>query len=311
MITTANAVVSKLDWLFRDQPTDDYGIDAHIEIVDNNRVTGQLVALQIKAGDSFFEEEAEGGWWFRPTQEHLDYWISHSLPVVVVLVDTNGTERCFWQVVSRKTVEKGPRGGLRLLVPEAQELDESAAEPLREIAQGDPYLLKLRELQLARPWMDILVGGRRLLIEVEEWINKSSGRGSISLQVDDEDGNPPHEVATWWIMLGGLSYVEVVPKLFAWADVVLHAETYEDADYFEYEAECVRYDEGDRIALEAFEDWQSRQSVDGLRPYTNVANEVDKYRWELVLNDLGRGFLAFDRFAAEGIPLLTVDPPDE
>ncbi|MBF6546965.1 DUF4365 domain-containing protein [Nocardia brasiliensis] len=304
------AVIDKLDWLFREQPKDDYGIDAHIEVVDDDSVTGLLLALQIKAGDQF-DEKASDGWWFRPKAAHVDYWLNHSLPVVVVLADTDGTGRCYWQVVSRKTVEKGPRGGLRILVPETQVLDESAAGALREIAQGDPYLLKLRELQLARPWMDILASGQRLLIEVEEWINKSSGRGSITLKLDNEGHEPPKEVATWWIMLGGLSYTEVVPKLFAWADVVLHAETYDDADHDAYEVECVRYDEGDRIVLESFEDWQSRQNADPLRPYANVMNEVDKYRWELVLNDLGRGFLAFDRFAAEGVPLLTSHLIDE
>jgi len=33
-----------------------------------------------------------------------------------------------------------------------------------------------------------------------------------------------------------------VPRLFAWADAHVHEETYEDAEYDQYEAECVRYD---------------------------------------------------------------------
>jgi len=32
------------------------------------------------------------------------------------------------------------------------------------------------------------------------------------------------------------------PALFAWADAHVHEETYEDAEYDQYEAECVRYD---------------------------------------------------------------------
>ena len=63
---TQLVVVKTLGWIFREQPTEDFGIDAHVEIVDEEVVTGRLLALQIKSGPSFFEEAADGGWWFRP-----------------------------------------------------------------------------------------------------------------------------------------------------------------------------------------------------------------------------------------------------
>lgn len=53
--------VSKLDhyfssygWLFREQMIHDYGIDAHVEITNENYPTGELIAIQIKSGMSFF-----------------------------------------------------------------------------------------------------------------------------------------------------------------------------------------------------------------------------------------------------------------
>ncbi|QLY30403.1 DUF4365 domain-containing protein [Nocardia huaxiensis] len=305
------AVLDELNWIFREQPADeDYGIDAQIEVVDDQAATGMLLGVQIKCGGSYFTEPSDAGWWFRPSSDDVSYWLNHSLPVLIVLVDPE-TRDCFWQLVRQDVLDRSSRGGWKLQVPKANRLDASADGVLREAAQGDPYLLRLRELQLARPWMDILNRGQRLVIDIEEWINKSSGRGEITLGIDNEDGRPPQEIATWGVMLGGLSYTEVVPKLFAWADVTLHEETYDEAEYEEYEIECVRYDEGDRIVLERYEDWRGRYQWDPLRPYTNVMNEVDKYRWELTLNDLGRGFLAFDRFAAQDVPLLTADPPDE
>ena len=55
--------VSKLDhffssqgWLFREQPVHDYGIDAQIEIVDGSGATGNLIAIQVKSGSSYFSE---------------------------------------------------------------------------------------------------------------------------------------------------------------------------------------------------------------------------------------------------------------
>ena len=46
-------------WMFREQTTHDYGIDAHVEIVQDGPPTGKLIALQIKSGISFFSEETE------------------------------------------------------------------------------------------------------------------------------------------------------------------------------------------------------------------------------------------------------------
>src|SRR5690242_3966994 len=63
---TRLAVERDLDWLFREQQTEDYGIDAQVEIVDAEVVEGKLLALQIKSGVSFFSEKGPQGWWYRP-----------------------------------------------------------------------------------------------------------------------------------------------------------------------------------------------------------------------------------------------------
>ncbi len=84
---TKMVLETQLRWLFREQPTEDYGIDAHTEVVDGEEVTGRLLALQIKSGSSWFNEPAPGGWWFRPDTQHVHYWLDHSLPVIAVLYD--------------------------------------------------------------------------------------------------------------------------------------------------------------------------------------------------------------------------------
>jgi hypothetical protein len=63
--------------------------------------------------------------------------------------------------------------------------------------------------------MDMLANGQRLVVNIEEWINKTSGCGSISLGVHHEDGQDPEELARWGVLLGLVSYAEVVPRLFA------------------------------------------------------------------------------------------------
>ena len=44
----------------RTQP-EDYGIDAHAEVVDGEDMRGRLLALQIKSGNSWFREAAAEG----------------------------------------------------------------------------------------------------------------------------------------------------------------------------------------------------------------------------------------------------------
>jgi hypothetical protein len=296
---TQLAVVG-LGWVFREQPVEDTGIDAHVEVVDHGHATGKLLALQIKSGESWFREPCPGGWWFRPDDNHVRYWTDHSLPVAVVLWHPQ-TSRCHWQLVNEQTLEATSTGGRKLLVPEAQVLDETAIGPLRAAAEGDPYVLRIRELQLARPWMQLVADGNRLIVDIEEWINKTSGRGSIVLAIDNGFMEEPTRLAEWGVLLGSASYADVIPGLFAWADVDLHEETYDAADEDAYEAECVWIDsEGDRIVTEDFAEWAAGRHLSGLRPYKNEQGEVDFWRLELTLNELGKAFLVVDRFAAEG-----------
>ncbi|MER5261549.1 DUF4365 domain-containing protein [Actinosynnema sp. NPDC002837] len=93
---TRLAVQAELGWLFRDQPTEDCGIDAHAKVVDGEDVRGRLLALQIKGGMGYFREAAPTGWWFRPDAGHVASWLNHSLPVAVVLYRPE-SKRCHWQ----------------------------------------------------------------------------------------------------------------------------------------------------------------------------------------------------------------------
>jgi hypothetical protein len=52
-------VLKELQWIFREQPIADMGIDAHVETVCNGAPTGQLQALQIKTGASHFQDTGD------------------------------------------------------------------------------------------------------------------------------------------------------------------------------------------------------------------------------------------------------------
>jgi hypothetical protein len=91
-----------------------------------------------------------------------------------------------------------------------------------------------------------------------DWTSiRCSGRGSISLGVDNEDGEKPEEPASWGVFLGLASYAEVVPKLFAWADAHVHQETYDESEYDQYKADCCLWDEeAELFGRVSFEEWR-------------------------------------------------------
>ncbi len=89
----------------------------------------------------------------------------------------------------------------------------------------------------------MLASGTRLVVDFAEWVNKMSGRGSVSIGIDHEDSSEPKKLVSWHFLAGPRSYAEAVPKLFAWADSNMHEETY----YQVYEAECRFWNEDDEL----------------------------------------------------------------
>lgn len=131
-VALATEAFERIGLLFREQPIHDYGIDAHVEVMEGERPTGSLIAVQIKSGASYFSERSDGGFIFRTDDGHMTYWMEHSLPVVLVLCDLD-TKVAYWQIVSRDTVAS-TGAGWRLIVPESQTIDESSAEKFKQIA---------------------------------------------------------------------------------------------------------------------------------------------------------------------------------
>ena len=107
-VQIVGAQFERAGYIFREQTTSDYGIDAQIELIDKDEVTGKLIALQIKSGPSWFQEEHGGGFIFRGDNEHLHYWLEHSLPVIIVLCNIEDSQ-CFWQVVTPINIIKTPK----------------------------------------------------------------------------------------------------------------------------------------------------------------------------------------------------------
>src|SRR5882762_6839300 len=84
-------------WLFkRNHQEHDFGIDGQIEIVtEAGAVTGQMLACQIKCGESFFKESNRWGYVYRGGTKHFNYLANYPIPVIIVLCDPD-TKEAYW-----------------------------------------------------------------------------------------------------------------------------------------------------------------------------------------------------------------------
>ena len=294
------AIEKDLKWIFREHPTSDHGIDAHVELVDSRRgVTGRLIALQIKSGKSYFQERVKGGFVYRGDSDHLNYWARHSLPVVIVLHDSD-TELSYWQIVNPNTVERTEKAW-KMTIPVVQKLDESASDQLQQLANIPKEQQRLASLALAKTWMEILKSGKRLFLKAEEWVNKSSGRGSLSLFIRNDNGK--EEIVEEWpfVMFPGQLYVEVLPTLFPWANLEVDQEIYGDYDEAAHDEECGVWDSEDDCYImhtEDYDEWLSGMAK--IRPYEVAAGEVALFQLEMTLNEIGVAYLSLEKYLSAG-----------
>lgn len=97
-INLVSRVVSdNFGWLFkRNHQEFDFGIAAQIEVVtDSGAVTGQMVAVQIKFGKSFFEEKNQWGYVYRGECKHFNYFSNYPIPVLIVICHPDSGD-CYW-----------------------------------------------------------------------------------------------------------------------------------------------------------------------------------------------------------------------
>ncbi|WP_244374946.1 DUF4365 domain-containing protein [Nitrobacter winogradskyi] len=82
--------------IWRETGTGDVGIDGQLEFVNEQALaTGRTVAVQVKAGPSYFQHETAAGWKFYPEAKHRNYWEAFPLPVLLVLHNTE-TSLSYW-----------------------------------------------------------------------------------------------------------------------------------------------------------------------------------------------------------------------
>lgn len=153
--------------VFRDQTSNDYGVDFEIEIENNGRMEGHCLKVQVKSSDDLNIRNDGHATVGGIKQSTLNYWaeISYNQPVVGMAVDLDGSEKIyvygllFWQVIkniepSGDEIKRDDKG--RLIAPPTKTVDfgnecdnQKNIEKLRKLAYG----YSLRDFLNAHKWL--------------------------------------------------------------------------------------------------------------------------------------------------------------
>ncbi|MGH3291841.1 MAG: DUF4365 domain-containing protein [Trebonia sp.] len=133
-VATAALGFTSMGWAFREQPALDLGVDALAEEVHDGFLTGRLIALVIKAGRAFFSKPDGDGWLYGGRNEELSYWLSYSLPVVL-LAHHPDTGLTYWQHLTPHAVTYSS-SSWEIRIPAEHVLGADARQALTAIARG-------------------------------------------------------------------------------------------------------------------------------------------------------------------------------
>lgn len=294
------SIFTKLGFMFREQTIGDYGIDAIIETKNDDYLSGKMIAVQIKSGDSYFSELNDNYVVFRGNIKHYNYWINHSLPVIIVLYSPS-SGKCIWESINNETANRC-QSGWKIKIP-CQQILENSKEKLQNLAnKQSEYERRWTSLVIAKEWMLETKERGAIILEVQEWINKTSGRGTFILKSGDGEGNEKIFFNQNLWGFGTKSYELVIQELFPWADIRIDEEFYEEnMDEDCYQRRNITDRELASILGVKGNDLLKYSDIPHkLYPYRNGAGEVDFYRLKLTLNQVGRSFLEMDHFLETG-----------
>nr|MBV6631313.1 DUF4365 and DUF1817 domain-containing protein [Oceanococcus sp. HetDA_MAG_MS8] len=127
-------------WLFRrNHQEHDFGIDAQVDVVlEDGLVTGQMLALQIKHGASFFREKNQWGYVFRGEQKHFNYLANYPTPVLIVICHPKSGD-CYWVKFDPSATARAG-GNWKITIPSSNKLADSKGQLMALLPEPADYL---------------------------------------------------------------------------------------------------------------------------------------------------------------------------
>lgn len=226
-------VMNDFGWIFkRNHQEFDFGIDGQIEIVrDDSSVTGQMIGVQIKYGNSFFKEKNRWGYVYRGELKHFNYLANYPIPVLIIICKPT-TKDVYWEFFEPIKTER-TKNAWKITIPENQKLHESKSKLLKLVSNEIDYLSALETYWGINEILNNHIDTMHFVITPEEINNcdisdiyknfkrltttkelafKSQGRVEFSFMGYDDDSRELFEVQE--VIEFSKKMAQAIPELF-------------------------------------------------------------------------------------------------
>lgn len=122
-------VINTIGWIWREVLKHDMGIDGYVEVVERATPTQQLIALQVKSGDSYIQSETPSTFRFVADVDHLRYWLQSPIPVVLVVYSPSRAT-AYWVHIQSLQLQIGSNAQTKSFVFPKQPFDFAAGDKL-------------------------------------------------------------------------------------------------------------------------------------------------------------------------------------
>lgn len=286
-------------WALKPYGQPERGVDALIELADAGELNGRLIGVQVKTGASYFSKTV-GGWRFRSDYEHLEYWLNHSLPIIVILVADNGD--AYWARVTPDAITRHEKSWT-LLIPEGQGLDGSAEVALREVASGPPEKTLMDRLVLDLPFI-----GRCLALEKKDEFAylhvvvapDYSGGQDVTIHLHERSKNDIAPSFSYRTSDAG-NLEDALLRQYPWASFELDDDMYIESERDLWAQSYGLWDDdlGQYVSF-AITFKEFRDGLDRIRP-SGYAGHTEYYDLKLQVNDVGRAVVVLDDFLSRAV----------
>ena len=125
----------------------DFGIDGYIGLVIDGRVTGKLLGVQIKHGNSYFKSTTKQGYQYFGDIKQLNYYSNSQEPIFIIIMDDNFEEMNWVQFDVRKTKLVNPSKWW-IEIPSKNQMKNNLKEALLNAVS--PVIDFEKEMQLSK-----------------------------------------------------------------------------------------------------------------------------------------------------------------
>lgn len=292
-------ILSDFNWIPRTILQSDVGIDMEVEIVENHKATGQLFVLQIKTGESYFKEEKNCNIIFRGDNNHYKYWLNHSLPVFIVLHNPLTDVTIFEQITKEncKVLSKG----FNIPIPKVNVLDSSNIDKFNVVKNESSYSKRLQRLIIQKELINKVKEGKRIIIEIEDLCNKLGyAMNSRIFEVDENE----NEIEISNSESSSINYIEQLNLLYPWSEFIIDEDFYYEDEHNTFMDNYGIWDSEEKCYIGSYENFRDvRPPAKVIRPINTGGGEINLYRLEFTLNDIGESFILLDKYLDESIQL--------